>query len=402
MKKAPWIIAMLASLASGALWAASPVCNSAANETKLSWPNAAAPVWEMCWLPPNRSSGPRGSGLELRNVHYRGVLVLKRAHAPMLFADYRNGGGGNCYRDWKDANSGFAAAAASRNQLNPLVPAMTTKTSCDVSLHPTLSYGLCPFAGNPLVVIPGGMCFTAGGVAIEPLERDTGVVLTTQYTAGWYKYSSRFYFYANGDFQPEMGFGNSDGTYNNVTHWHENYWRLDFDLDDAGGDQFILNGQTQTTEWAGLRRPAGTPNTFRIFDPAKGFGYDIDYAGLEGSPPNESGRNFHSVDIIATQYKPTELSDNPIWSLSDCTMRANVLANNETLQGQDLVLYYRGGVRDATLNDWPTPQTAIAQNSMVCKVVRPTFRFVGSLPSQGEPSVFKNGFEIAVQTITVR
>ncbi|MCB1577466.1 MAG: hypothetical protein KDI81_09055, partial [Xanthomonadales bacterium] len=79
--------------------AASPTC--VAPEVKLSWPSTN-PIWEMCWLGPDQSVGPRGSGMELRNVYWNGQLVMRRAHAPMLFAEYKDGFGGDCYRDWKD------------------------------------------------------------------------------------------------------------------------------------------------------------------------------------------------------------------------------------------------------------------------------------------------------------
>src|SRR5690606_15433914 len=77
----------------------------------LSWP-VGAPVWEMCWLGPDTSAGPRGSGLELRAVHYRGVLVAKRIHAPMLFAEYTSG---TCYRDWKDDATPSLAHSSTHN-----------------------------------------------------------------------------------------------------------------------------------------------------------------------------------------------------------------------------------------------------------------------------------------------
>ena len=121
----------------------SPTC--VAPEVKLSWP-AVNPIWEMCWLGPNQSAGPRGSGLELRNVYRNGQLVLRRAHAPMLFAEYKDGGGGNCYRDWKDEPTAILAASGVQNQLGVIPsgqPAATT--SCDRSDQPTASYGTCPF-----------------------------------------------------------------------------------------------------------------------------------------------------------------------------------------------------------------------------------------------------------------
>lgn len=125
---------LLAALAAGAILACvpalaradSPTCT--APETKLSWP-AVDPVWELCWLAYANSSGPRGSGLELRNVHYNGRLVLKRAHSPLLFAEHN---GSTCYRDWKESGVSFVAEPAVRNQLGTSLNFDAT-TSCDRS-----------------------------------------------------------------------------------------------------------------------------------------------------------------------------------------------------------------------------------------------------------------------------
>src|SRR6187549_3596501 len=95
----------------------SPTC--VLPEKKLSWP-AVNPVWEMCWLPPSQSVGADGSGMELRNVYWNGQLVMRRAHAPMLFAEYKGGQGGDCYRDWKNTNTPILAAAVVQNQLGDI------------------------------------------------------------------------------------------------------------------------------------------------------------------------------------------------------------------------------------------------------------------------------------------
>ena len=52
-------------------------------------------------LPPHEldSSGPDGSGLEIHDVYYWGIQVMKRGHVPMLNVDYDPGGCG-CFRDW--------------------------------------------------------------------------------------------------------------------------------------------------------------------------------------------------------------------------------------------------------------------------------------------------------------
>jgi hypothetical protein len=77
-----------ASAWSGVAQAAQPVCTG--SENLISWP-IANPLWEMCWLRPVDSSGANGSGLELRDIHYRGQLVLKRAHAPIVNVEYLKG-----------------------------------------------------------------------------------------------------------------------------------------------------------------------------------------------------------------------------------------------------------------------------------------------------------------------
>lgn len=362
-----------------------PGCNAAANENLVQWP-AATPVWQMCWLRPNQSSGPRGSGLEIRNVWYRGKQVFKRAHAPMLFAEYRNGAGGNCYRDWKDQNSNFLANAAVQNQLGI---GANVITSCDRSTSPTQSFGNCPFQlGSP----GGASCFS--GVAIQDLgDRMT---LTTQYVAGWYLYSMRWTFHLNGTIEPFFGLGNSNGTYNDVTHWHHNYWRFDFDIDGAGNDQLLLDGAPQANEFSAVHAPR---RVYGVRDSVTGRGYDVfpgDATSPPGAmdlvfPPNESGRNFHTVDVMGTLFANNEFGDNPNWSLSDCAVNVAALVSPAvSITNTDVVMYYRGGVRDSA-GDFP-PGNPVPADPMVCKSVGPRLVPVGDWGNDPD-LVYRNDFE---------
>jgi hypothetical protein len=370
--------------------AATPTCNSAAFETKVSWPNAQNPVWEMCWLTPQRSSGPRGSGLELRNVHFRGVLMIKRAHSPILFAEYKNGGGGNCYRDWKDTGAAMGAETGVRNTLG--TPISTAKTNCDVSFSPTASYGICPFNGSGVPGIPS--CAPPNTVALENLPNDAGMRMTTQYEASWYKYTARYIFLANGDIDTEFGFGNSDGTFNNFTHWHHNYFRFDFDINGAANDQILLNSALQPTEFFAMRQPRAN---YRVIDAVGQFGYEIAPGVNDNlSPANESGRNFHTTDIIGTKFVNNEYSDRATNNLSDCTMSPQNLASAaESIDRQDVVLYYRVSARDSTANDWPDGAGGfLPQDSMVCKRTGPKLQLFGSFPiADGDFLLFKDGME---------
>jgi hypothetical protein len=366
----------LLSLAFAQAARAEVVCSG--TETKLSWP-ATNPVWEMCWLSPANSAGPRGSGMELRNVEYNGIRVLKRAHAPMLFAEYTTS---TCYRDWKDDNAQFLAEPAVRNQLG-VSSVFPATTSCDRSQHPTQSYGDCPFQ---LAGRTAADCFpAAGGVAIE--DRGTHVMLTTQYAAAWYQYTSRFVFYANGAFDAQFGFGNNNGTNNGTTHWHHNYWRLDFDIDSANNNQLSINDVAQGTEFTSLINstggPGGSARTYEVRNTQTGRGYRLtpgrnDY----NTPTNQSGRGFHLVDVIGTAYVANEYTDRGNSNnLGDCGMLSANLANGQDISGggagSDVVLYYRVGVRDQTGVD-----------SMICKSAGPIFTPIGNWTS-----MFQNGFE---------
>ncbi|HMM66670.1 MAG TPA: hypothetical protein PKC03_06980 [Dokdonella sp.] len=371
--------------------AGSPTC--VAPEVKLSWPSAN-PVWEMCWLGPNQSVGPRGSGMELRNVYWRGQLVMRRAHAPMLFAEYKDGFGGNCYRDWKDERTPVLAAVGVQNQLGTIPsgqPAATT--SCDRSQDPTASYGTCPFA---LPTPPGYSC--ANGVMIEDLG--DSVRLTTQYVADWYMYSSRFVFHRDGRMEPSFGFGNRNGTFNSVTHWHHNYWRFEFDIDGLGNNVVSIDDIDVATEFSDVRNagggPGGGPRTWSVRNPVSGNGYRFvpgasDYA----VPADESGRGLHTVDFMATQAHFGEYGDTPDYLLGDCVMHADNLVNGESIANNNQALYYRVGVRDATANDWPpgcTTGTCIPQDSMVCKKAGPTLVPFGPWADL----IFADGFDVLV------
>lgn len=366
----------------GGASADAPTCSG--NELLLSWP-AGNPIWEMCYLRPSQSSGPDGSGLELRNVHLHGKLVLKRAHSPMLFAEYSTS---TCYRDWKNTDSQQITWASA----HPSFQRRTT-TSCDRSKSTITSYGTCPFqltingsGGDPV-----GQC--ASGVAIE--DAGSYVELTTQYNAAWYQYSSRFRFHADGSFEPEFGFGNSNGTNNNITHWHHNYWRLDFDIEGAANDVISEDGVVQPTEFASLRCSASTTpmcsheRLWQVRDTVTERGFQLmpsadDYV----TPTNQSGRGFHLKDVFGSTYSPTEFGDRPDNSLGDCAMSDSAIANGGDLdgadgEGTDIVMYYRTGVRDRT-NEGPG-----LQDSMVCKRGGPMFTPIGDWL----PQLLENGFE---------
>jgi len=383
--------------------AGSPVCNQP-GENYVGWPTAD-PIWEMCYLRPSESSAADGSSLEVRNIYLNGFLLMERMHMPMLFASYQSS---TCYRDWKDTNSSFLQADQVEN---PTRPAITT---CDASTEPNETVGDCPFndPNGPGTIGSSGDCIT--GVQVE--KYDDRLVLTTNHSAAWYKYSARFIFHADGRIQPRFGFGNSTGTSNGTNHWHTGYWRMNFDIDGPDNDQIYLSdGQTdvvQIEEFSDWRHDTSQPGSpvpltnksWLVQDSVTGRGFRVipetegdqqqglvDEFALTADP---SGRGFHMVDVMATRYKLIngnlpEYSDTPGQnSLGNCTMNDGILVGEssnpgvpENLVDENVVFWYRTAVWDQ------------ANQGMLCKTGGPTMYPVGDWGFAVSDLIFADNFE---------
>lgn len=355
-----------------------PTCGSG-NGTKVSWPTVD-PLWEMCVLGPSESSAADGSSLEIRDVYLNGYYAIERAHIPMLFANYQQG---TCYRDWKDTDSEFLRPNGVEN------PSRAAITTCDISTSETQVVGNCPYDN-----LNGGGSVGSGsdcvvGVTVE--KYDDRMVLTTNHSAAWYKYSSRFTFYDDGRLVPRFGFGNSTGTNSDITHWHHAYWRINFDIDGPSNDEIYSDNTKMTTEFSDQRgddeasavtwtvKDNVTNRGFRIEATAEDYLIDVDE-----SPHNPD--NYHNTDVMGTQYRTignlTEYSDTPgSNSLGNCPMQEENLVNGASIDSEDVVFWYRTAVMD------------LANAGLVCKFGGPIFYPVGDWDLFNSDVIFENSFE---------
>lgn len=131
-------------------------------------------------------------------------------------------------------------------------------------------------------------------------------------------------------------------------------------------------------------------------NPTTGNGYRfVPGANDYNVPTNESGRNFHTTDFMATRAHGGEYGDDPNYNLFDCTMDKNALVNGESIANNNQALYYRVSVRDATANSWPNGCSGagcIPQDSMVCKKAGPSLVPIGPWAD----FIFYDGFEVLV------
>ena len=310
----------------------------------VEWPSAN-PVWRFCWLPPDASSGPSGSGLELSHVFYRNRRVFWRLNMPVLNVIYDQPSGfcGPTYRDWLYELQAFQAD----NVIQPgyAEPTKPTLTVCDS---------------------PGTDVGTFEGVAVQKLS--DRLVMTSQTRAGWYRYINRMTFYLDGRMEPAFGFTAVTYPCVNQAHTHHGYWRMDLDVEGASADRiqerrrflfFFKYWATLGTEQTRLRTSSSL-RRWRVRDGNTGRAVEV----VPGSLDLPGGDGFGGPDVWALLYRGTETDDGgatggPMGDAQHITP----YVNGESISSRDVVLWYRVGHRH--------------MSGASCTMVGPTLRLTG-------------------------
>ena len=312
--------------------------------------------WEMCFEEQQRE------GMVLRDIHYTspgGVKrrVLYQANIAQIHVPYDDDGAR--FHDVSDFGLGGT-------RLNDLTPAD------------------CP--GGALVQNGGKdvMCRSVQDAATlsTPNEVRYGEVLALFSVShvGAYNYVPEWRFFDDGTIEPAMGATgrlqryNSSETYGwpvrtgtspvGVSHLHNYYWRLDFDLDGGDDDRFeeleFVNGaggtrELRTTQFsteAARSVNSETQRFWRVFDAGtqSGSGRSISYdivpleTGHRDVGPTFEPWTFN--DIYATNYRACErfVSHNPADTAGGCESNGDVsdFVNGESIasNGNDLVLWF--------------------------------------------------------------
>ena len=291
-----------------------------ANHT-IRWPDTN-PVWDLCWTSPELSSGIDGSGLEVSFVRYKGRLVLGHGHLPVINVKYDPGGCGGpdlSFRDWGNELVRFDA----NNVIRPgyAEPTIPPRTACAT---PGMDVG----------------AFT--GVAAEKLA--DRLILTTQIQAGWYRYVVSWTFLLDGTIEPGIRFTAINNVCTPLAHYHNVYWRLDFDVDGPENDAIDeLNDGVWSTLAAETRR-VHSPSTgrhWRVRDKVTGSGYE-----LVPNPDADVADAWSVADLWALRFRETELDDGgATGGLTGDQAHIDRYVNGEPIDIQDVVLWYRAGFR---------------------------------------------------------
>lgn len=302
-----------------------------AGQYQLTVTQNRATLWEMQIIRPSVSSGTNGSGIEIRDVKYKGKSVLKRGHAPVLNVEYPSNACGP-FRDWQFQEDAFATP----NGATEPVPGIKLITDGEA---PTT------------VLESGNDNGNFRGVAVYTQTDET--VLVTEMQAGWYRYIMEWRFASDGTIRPRFGFGATDNPCVCATHVHHVYWRLDFDIVSPLNKVFQLERgrkymQPITTELTRVKKPQ-TNRRLLIQNSNGDEAYTL--------TPNLSDglvTSFGRSDLWVLKYKSVarggflenEIDDGFVPADEQCTasggscININKFINNEAVINQDVVIWY--------------------------------------------------------------
>jgi len=273
-------------------------------------------LWEFLCIRPSASSGNRGSGIDLRDVKYRGKLVLSRANVPIFNVQYYWQSPCGPYRDWAWQEGMFVA------------------NGTDV---PGTNGGIRMCTDEPKTVIDNGIdSGNFRGVAIYDREE---VTLVSELNAGWYRYISKWIFHDDGIISPRFGFGAIMNGCVCDGHVHHVYWRFDFDVVTATNNSTaeFNQGSLKPVETESMRPRLNNGQYWTAQNSVTGESVSIKPRLLDGNYDK-----YGQGDLwLLRSHFPNEIDDSaqPSGGCSTCA-HINPMVNGESIVNQDIVVWY--------------------------------------------------------------
>jgi hypothetical protein len=282
-------------------------------------------LWELVVVRPSASSGVNGSGVELRLVDYQRVRALFRAHLPILTVDYgaqADGGCGASHRQWLKEEACFEADGE----------------------EPVPGFRVC--AEPPRTILEtgrGGGGFRGVALCLDGDE----LVVVSQVQAGWHRYVTEWRLAADGTIRPRLGCGAVSNPCTCVAHTHHAYWRLDFDIVSADGNQVQEHNQPmlpgQLNPWHTLRYEVRRPRDpdrrrhWRVRSTKSPHGYAV----VPGPADGTSGAEAVG-DVWAVAYKGDEVDDGQGFTSDPAAARPrlDLFVSGEMVERRDVVVWY--------------------------------------------------------------
>lgn len=270
--------------------------------------SGATLLWDLVAVRPAASSGASGSGLELRNVSFKGRPVLHRAHVPILNVRYDHDRCGP-YRDWQWEEG------------------MIRANGRDVAP----GFRLCPM---PAATIMETGSDTGNFLGVAVFVDGDEVVLTSELQAGWYRYVSTWRLHRNGQIRPRFGFAAIESSCVCNVHHHHAYWRFDFSVAGFANRVLERNGSTWRPIAYETKRLRAPGRRWRVVGPG-GYGYTI----LPGeNDRTAAGDPYAKGDLWVLRHRPGQLEDEPPPPGTEIAIDRFV--NHDRVVDEDIVVWY--------------------------------------------------------------
>jgi hypothetical protein len=283
------------------------------------------PLWEMLVIRPAASSGnpSERSGIEIRDVKYKGKSVLKRGHVPVLNVEYANNVCGP-FRDWQYQEGPFDAPEAGAENPAPgiriLAQGQIAKTALDSGID----------QGN----------FRGVAVYQQNVGNGTELVMVSEMNAGWYRYIMEWRFAPDGTIRPRYGFGSTKNACVCSAHQHNAYWRFDFDIVNPTNKIFQIERGRKflkpITREANVLRNYATNRGFVIQNSTGDEAYSITASRSDGNADTFGIGDFWLLKHKGTAAEPLEIDDENTGSAANFAP----WLDNESLVNQDVVVWY--------------------------------------------------------------
>lgn len=322
---------------------------------RIRWPATGEAIWELTVVRPSAtiSELSNGAGVELREVRYRGDLILLRAHVPVLNVKYEEDRCGP-YRDWLSDESCIVVDVTQQQSPGFYASSTPAGTICQTAAD----------TGN------------ARGVVVE--SGADSLTLTSEMMAGWYRYLNGWRLHENGDVEAIFQYA---GTVNSCMchkRVHHAYWRFDWalkgQLDAAGvwkattvferqpaaaGTWKVVDLEEQSFRQTGTR--------LRVVDKASNAGATLGYELVPGAADGTAaGDPFAKADLWLLDWNELEIGD-----LGFDAIDLDPFLDSGTLGGGRLVMWY--GAHIAKDGNPPA-------GGALCSTVGPTLRRVTAFP----------------------
>lgn len=297
---------------------------SSAQITVQEFPGQNPPLWDMLVVRPLTSSGnpSEGSGVEVRDVKYKGKSVLKRGHAPVLDVQYVGNACGP-FRDWQNQESYFNAPDAGANDLGGikiLGAGQVATTAIDTDID----------AGN----------FFGVAVYTQDIGNGNETVLVSEMLAGWYRYIMEWRFAPDGTIRPRYGFGAVANACVCSAHTHHIYWRFDFDVVNPNnkvfqverGRKFMAPILTETK----ISRNYATNKSIVVRNASGNEAVKLTPGLKDGVADAFGSGDFWILKFQGTPTSPSELND----PNSSSAINIDPWVDGESLLNQDAVVWY--------------------------------------------------------------